>query len=135
MKLIMENWKRFIAEGAGGTRGANKTNPLEKYEKMYKDALYLYYAVIFSYFATDTYLEKGRVPAEDEVEEILKKAKSLYINKAYDGGLGVNLSDHASRLDKKISQTVLADEGRGHDSDLIDVLEYLRKELLSEPED
>lgn len=126
MKLIMKNWKKFLTEGAGGTRGANKTNPLEKYEKMYKDALYLYYAVIFSYF---------RGPAEDEVEEILKKAKSLYINKAYDGGLGVNLSDHASRLDKKISATVRADEGRGHDSDLIDVLEYLRKALLSEPED
>ena len=35
MKLIMENWKKFLTEGAGGTRGANKTNYLKKYKQLY----------------------------------------------------------------------------------------------------
>ncbi len=130
MKLIMENWKKFLVEQDGPEAS------VEELEKMYKDALYLYHAVVMGYFrATDTYLEKGRAPAEDEVEKILKRVKSAYLNKAYDNGLGSGISARASQLDNKIAGDVKADGGRGHDSDLGDLEEYLKKAFLSEPKD
>tara|TARA_B100000214_G_scaffold62085_1_gene40633 strand:+ start:1476 stop:1778 length:303 start_codon:yes stop_codon:yes gene_type:complete len=66
MKLIMENWKKFLTEGAGGTRGANKTNYLKKYEQ----ALYAYYLIVYG---------NDRVSDVNKAEERVKSAKKEYL--------------------------------------------------------
>tara|TARA_B100000282_G_scaffold279211_1_gene239387 strand:- start:931 stop:1488 length:558 start_codon:yes stop_codon:yes gene_type:complete len=146
MKLIMENWKRFIAEETG----LNMKNMSPK--EVYIDALYLYYSVIYGYYRAYepiTYLklndpdaenfyatEEGRERAEDEVERILVKAKDQYtkeVKRILD-----QVKDRADRAkvindivdEDEIETDVQTSQGRGHDKDLGDVEDYLKKAFL-----
>jgi hypothetical protein len=134
MKLIMENWKRFIAEETG--LDMKNMSPTE----VYIDALYLYYSVIYSYYRAYepiTYLKlndpdaenfyatpEGRQRAEEEVERILVKARNQY-NEAFKRGSKVDEVD-----EDRIEMDVRASEGRSHDKDLGKVEDYLQKAFL-----